>query len=577
MTLSSSVKRKFVDVKGVSGFKVMTSSGFRPITHSNKTVRYAVYLVRLKNGFTLECADKHILIKSNGEEVFAKNSLGQMIDTKIGPSEVVDVVKTERREHMYDLTVDSKDHTYYTNGICSHNTTATGALINHFHTFNKNKEIGVLANKKGQATEIVNRIRNAFEMLPFFLKPAAKTYNKNTVVLENGSTVFAEASTSSSVRGRSIAFLYIDEAAHIMNDEEFFESTYPTISSSKTARMVITSTPRGRRGLFYRLWEQADPKNNTSMVRLLVKWWENPTRDKEWYEKTLATQGPAKFDQEFNCSFRSSSGSLLDPKTQASLESFTPIDESLDFREYASPIDGHTYIAVVDTSLGLDQDSQVITIIDVSTRPFNVAYIYESNTINPMLFPTKIKEVAERYNNAYVFVELNNGGFSIPNDLFYNLGYERILRTRKNKKGQLELVLNGSSKFMGIQTTSSTKNTGCSNIKVALSRGKIRVNDYALIEQFGTFVAHKETYRADKGAHDDLVMTMVLFGWLLDQKAFHYLSNSNIRSEIQNGSVNKDMSNDRIPATFLVSNNSSDVVYERDELDEQGFVVVDRF
>jgi len=115
--------KKFIEELLVDGFSVKTDTGFEKIDGSNKTIKYQVYQIKTENHY-LECADNHVVFDSGYNEVFAKDlKIGYVIMTDKGPEKVIEVKETTDEEHMFDLSVESDNHRYYTNGILSHNTT----------------------------------------------------------------------------------------------------------------------------------------------------------------------------------------------------------------------------------------------------------------------------------------------------------------------------------------------------------------------------------------------------------------------------------------------------------------------
>jgi len=201
--LSSRTNRKFVEVYGIADIHVLAPTGWEPISHFNITVPYRKYRVEFSSGQYLDCADDHILICENGSEVYAKDCIGSTIQSENGPIVVLSVSDSGIKETMYDLSVDSADHVYYTNGILSHNTTTAVAIILHYILFNEYKTVALLANKAASATEILSRIQLAYEALPSWLQQGIVTWNKGSMELENGCKVLAAASSSSSIRGKS--------------------------------------------------------------------------------------------------------------------------------------------------------------------------------------------------------------------------------------------------------------------------------------------------------------------------------------------------------------------------------------
>jgi hypothetical protein len=125
-------QRKFIEELQVDGWSVKTDTGFKKISQSAKTIQYQIWRITTKNHF-LKCADNHIVYKSDYSECFVKDvKVGDVIITETGLEQVICVESTADFESMFDLSVDSEDHRYYTNGILSHNTTI-GALKSMRH------------------------------------------------------------------------------------------------------------------------------------------------------------------------------------------------------------------------------------------------------------------------------------------------------------------------------------------------------------------------------------------------------------------------------------------------------------
>jgi phage terminase large subunit-like protein len=201
-------------------------------------------------------------------------------------------------------------------------TTTAVAIILHYILFNEYKTVALLANKAASALEILNRIQMAFEALPDWLQQGVVTWNKGSMELENGCKVIAAASSSSSIRGKSIAFLYIDETAFLNNWEEFFASVYPTISSGKETKILLTSTPNSLNH-FWKICKEAQEDVNdigqgkNGYIYKEVRWNDVPGRDEAWKEDTLASisWNMEQFSQEFDCVTSESKIQLLDTET----------------------------------------------------------------------------------------------------------------------------------------------------------------------------------------------------------------------------------------------------------------------
>ena len=324
--ISDTVSRKFIDVVELDEWEIETPSGWQPVARIMKTVKYRRWHLVLENGYMLDAADKHIVM-SRGREVFVEDiEPGDVVDTDVGASRVISCVNTGIDEHMFDIEVDDDDHLFYSNGIVSHNTTVAAGYILHELIFNKSFTVAILANKGAQAREIMERVQMMYEELPFFLQPGVKSWNKGSISLGNKSRAFTAATSSSSVRGKSINLLYMDEFAHIENDTEFYQSTYPVIMSGKTTKVIITSTPNGM-NLFYKIWTEA--KDGRSQYKALQIYWnEHPNRDEAWLREQESNMPPKQIAQEIHCVVGDTpvtvrcviSGSVFDTTMQALYE-----------------------------------------------------------------------------------------------------------------------------------------------------------------------------------------------------------------------------------------------------------------
>lgn len=178
-------------------------------------------------------------------------------------------------------------------------TTAIVGLMLHYLLFNEDYSIAILAHKLVQAQEILSRIQLAYENLPKWLQQGVVEWNKRNIELENGCKILASSTTSSAVRGGSFNLIYLDEFAFVPNNmqEKFFSSTYPTISSGKTTKVLITSTPNGL-NLFYKLWRDSELGRN-DYQRVSVHWSDVPGRDEAWKEETIRNTSAEQFRVEF--------------------------------------------------------------------------------------------------------------------------------------------------------------------------------------------------------------------------------------------------------------------------------------
>lgn len=411
-------------------------------------------------------------------------------------------------------------------------TQTTATYILHYNNFKTAKTTAILANKASQSREILSRIQMSYENLPLFLQQGVTAYNKGSMNFGNRSEIFCAASTSSSVRGKSCSLVYIDECAFIPRDMEFYESTYPVISSGKFSRIIITSTPNGQRGLFFKLWTEALAKKNDYQTTM-VKWDEVPGRDQEWKRTTINNTSEAQFKQEHELSFRGSQNSLINGSDLDKLVVHEIIEVMHGVNVYEEPVKGehpHQYMMTVDVSRGVGGDYSTFSVFDISSKPFKQVATYRNNKISPILYPSVIYNTAMHYNKALVLVEINDIGEQTASILHHEYEYDNVLTTIKEKNSYT--IGFSSDSMYGVRTTVKVKSVGIAALETMVRNDLIEIVDNETIGELGTFIPKNGSYEADSGAHDDMVMTLVLFAWASTQSYFIELTNRNLRTSV---------------------------------------------
>lgn len=409
-------------------------------------------------------------------------------------------------------------------------TTGVVGYLLHKILFNENYNVAVLANKERQAREILSRVQLAYEWLPKWLQQGIVEWNKGNIELENGSKILASSTSSSAVRGQSYNLVYLDEFAFVPRNvqDAFFASVFPTISSGNTSKLLITSTPNGM-NLFHKLWVDSENGNN-DYARVDVHWSDVPGRDEVWKESMIRSTSVDQFRQEFECEFLGSTNTLIHPSALSKLTFNNPITISGGVKVFKEPIKDHVYAITVDVAEGLGLDSSAFVVVDCSTLPYEVVATFKDPNISQLMFPTLIFNVARHFNNAAVLVETNLGS-QVVNILHQDLEYDNVIMTKiKGRKG-IEIGETSSAR-LGIKTTKITKRIGCANIKDIIENDKILLNDYEIIKEFSTYVVDGSSYNAEEGYHDDLVMCLVLFAWMVQQNYFKDVSNTDIRLKL---------------------------------------------
>ena len=407
-------------------------------------------------------------------------------------------------------------------------TTTAAAVILHYVLFNDYKTVALLANKGDSAREILDRIKIAYEALPGWLQQGVIEWNKGSVEFENGCKIIAGSTSSSAIRGKSISFLYIDETAFVENWDEFFASVFPTISSGNTTKILFTSTPNGLNH-FYKTCEGAK-ENKNGYKYIEVPWHKVPGRDAAWKKETLEGMDHdlQKFSQEFECNFLGSSGTLIEGSKIKNLVIKDPLGHTEHIKVYAQPTKDHTYVCIVDVSRGKGLDYSAFQIIDVTEMPYKQVCVYRNNQITPIDYAETIHRSIMRYNEAYTLVEINDIGEQVAEVLHYEFEVETLMFTEHAGRSG-KRITTGFSKNIdkGIRTTKTVKSLGCTMLKMLIEQDQLIVNDYQTINELSTFSRKANSYEAESGCHDDLVMGLVLFAWITDQMFFKEITDIN--------------------------------------------------
>jgi hypothetical protein len=430
-------------------------------------------------------------------------------------------------------------------------TTSAAAYILWYTIFQESKSVAILANKSTTAREIMSRYQLMYEYLPIWMQQGIKVWNKGDVELENGSKVFTSATTASGIRGKSVNMLYIDEASIIPNNiaDAFFTAVYPVISAGQTTKILITSTPLGYNH-FWKFWNDAMNKRN-DFVPMFIPYWEIPGRDEKWAEEQRRQLGDLKYNQEVLCKFLGSALTLIRSDVIEQMSYDDPIysKDGVDLYEMAEK--GHTYVIVADTAKGVGGDYSAFVVVDVTNVPYKMIGKYRDNTIAPMLYPTVIYRLAKEFNDAYVLIEINSSE-QVAHILYHEYEYENILFVQRDAKGQrISGGFAGAGKTqLGVNTDKKVKRMGCFNFKSLLEEKKLLIPDADVISEISTFIESRGSYAADEGYHDDLVMPLVLFGWLTSNPYFKEITDVNLR-EIMYRQKIKQIEEEMLPVGFI--------------------------
>lgn len=525
--------------------QVKTDIGWSYISHLHKTNRFETYFIETDKG-NITCADNHILYTTTMDTIFAKDlKPGDTLIYNNDTSTVINITNKKTKVSMYDITVDDNNHRFYANGFLSHNSVMTAILILHYISFNTEKNVLIVANKLETVHEIIDKIKQIYRRMPFFMQSGIISHNMKNILFDTDCKIHGVATTKTPAIGFTVDFLFIDEAAHIQDNiiRSFYKSVIPTMSKIKNAITIITSTANGY-NFFFELYNNATLKLN-AYKSLITYWYDVPGRGEEWKEKEILNLNGSidMFEQEYECKFSSNEALLLDSNTMKNIE-----DNLNNYKHYIIPefedlnisyhgltwnselydnimnnIGNEYFVLSIDLSHGVKQDYSVINIFQInimtpdeiknvkkpkSEHDFLILKqigVFKSNEqpINEIAILTMQLVKTLGINNSLISYETNMGG-----DYFYKcleddeeFFPELIVRTIHNRASKLSKP--------GVKINSENKIEFCNELKYLIREKNIIINNLETLSEFKKFGLNSTgSYSADSG-HDDIAMTVV--------------------------------------------------------------------
>jgi hypothetical protein len=524
---------------------VRNESGLKQVSHIHKTQPYKIWEIETYDGLKLKCADNHILIDNNGNEIFTKDlKINSKIKTVNGISRIIRKEKRDNSISMYDLSMlDQNEPFYYTNGILSHNTITSGIFILWYLIYNQDKNSLILANKGATMQEIIDKIKIIYEHLPYFLKPGVNSWGATFIKFDNKCRLFGQATTATPGLGFTIHMLYADEFAHIPPNivDAFWRSVYPTLSSSTVSRFIVTSTANGL-NKFYQIYSDALKKlNNFKAIR--VDWQEVPGRDEEWKKSEIANLGSlAAFNQEYGNQFLTEDKLLLPLDTVLwcrriqkpfIFKRLPELDEcSVDYSKIVwkedfnvSTIPDNYFILSVDFAEGIGSDYTVVNIFQVEKMSKSKISKKRKNTnIKDFL---RLRQVGYFRDNesplddfAKVFYEMIYELFDLDklkiifevNDKRYLILENELIKSDKYYEDAFVKTahsIDAKRKKIGILLSKTNRSLYFTALRDRVARKNVILQDETTVKELENFgLSKRGTFKSQTG-HDDLGMTCV--------------------------------------------------------------------
>jgi hypothetical protein len=359
-------------------------------------------------------------------------------------------------------------------------------------------------------------------------------------------------------RGKTVNFLHVSEASRV-EDERLLGSLQGVPVNGE---VILESTPHGRGGQFYRLWNSFKTNGKTAPYQgFFIPWfdfypelpdsWKEAEEGVKWtpYEEDLlkadlkpyhllwrrwcieanCNGDPDQFENEYpsndrDCfltgEFAVYPNAILKAQDKNTREpsyiGFLIADGAkIEFHDdgkgclaiWTKPDPAKTYVIGADPSGGVGKDKAAAYVKCRETKAI-VARIW--GDLEPADFGRELYKAGKFYNNAWICVESNNHGGTVLHVLkersYFNL-YKRAV---------IDEMTNKPTKKLGFLTTNDQKLRITEKLKVSCKNGDLKIVDSQLIDEMSRFCQiSSKTGRgirreAAPGSHDDLVMAACL-------------------------------------------------------------------
>ena len=559
---------KTIEEVNLSNIEILTDTGYKELSHLMISKPFEQYIIKLENGYELNCADEHILFDRNFNEVYVKDlSIGDYVQTDKGLKKIISININKSKVSMCDTTVNDDNHRFYSNGILSHNSTTTAIYCLWVILFNSDKS-GLVLSKSGPAgLDLIKKIKDMYLYLPYHLKIGTMKWNQSEISFDNNSSISTESFSPTAGLGKTINFLILDEFAWCPpNDVElFYNNIIPTVTTISDSNVCIMSTQNGF-NLFYKLWKGAIEKTNI-YAPFKVDWnqvpqfntkthqWEK--RTEKWKEEMIGVLGSKEaFYYQYGTQFSASDKCLVSRERIAELRDGAILWENrteelyeiynlfLNYHQYLfirpdfdlEEFKNKFFLITVDLAEGFGGDSTVFDIFEIAEKDmfWHVGY-WRSNEVDiehaALEFWLLASQLFNGDNciwslewNTYgalfyrLLLDLNETDYDEESLYRFNMsrdGLEMNNFVMYKKSSMDEQIIGKSnysnSKFIpGIRLNGSNKPTACSLLKMLFEKHQVDTTDMLTLGELENFEDKNGngTYKASYG-HDDIIMTFV--------------------------------------------------------------------
>lgn len=236
---------------------------------------------------------------------------------------------------------------------------------------------------QNSASEIIKKCIQVAEAVKLLTK-GKLTYQASfdKIVFSNGSRVISLSSNPSGIRGYTACCCVIDEAAFIEHLDKIMQAIGPTLTRDPTAELLLLTTPAGRNGHFYKMYEQAlnEPKTWYVQHTTIYDAMDDGLNVDIESLKSLCPDD-AIFKQEYCCEFANSNIALLNP---SKIQTFNNIDSNYRYDYFIGVDFGRTndYTAICVLARDINGINYLIDITVLKDTEFAVQMEYIKNKFN---------------------------------------------------------------------------------------------------------------------------------------------------------------------------------------------------
>lgn len=193
--------------------------------------------------------------------------------------------------------------------------TVTSVLGLHTALYQDSSLVLLLSPSLRQSKELFRKTQTVYSDIESPMLPTATQESALEMGLSNDSRIIALPGKEATIRGFSgVRLLIVDEASRV--PDELYQAIRPMLAVSG-GRIVLLSTPFGKRGFFHSEWSEGKGWQRTKITADQC-----PRIDKDWLEQERQMIGDWWYRQEYFCEFVETDDSVFSYENiQAALDS----------------------------------------------------------------------------------------------------------------------------------------------------------------------------------------------------------------------------------------------------------------